>query len=241
MDFSNFDTRNYPTLPVQEGYGVWAPTYEDTVQDAMDLHLLARIKSVVWDQIGEAADLACGTGRTGAWLKQQGVGAIDGVDLTAEMLEGARARGIYRRLLQADIRETPLQSAAYDLVTVDLADEHLPDVRPMYQEAARIARPHGYLVLVGYHPFFLMSGIPTHFNSESGQPVAIQTHVHLISDHVQAAIAAGWTLLEMHERLIDDEWLALKPKWEQYRNRPISFAMAWEKTRSSAQTSFTTR
>jgi SAM-dependent methyltransferase len=231
MDFSHYDTRNYPTIPVREGYGAWASSYEDTVLDLMDLRLLERIKSVAWDHIDEAADLGCGTGRTGAWLKQQGVASLDGVDLTAEMLEGARARGIYRRLFLGDIRETPLQADAYDLVTIDLVDEHLPDVRPLYQESARIAHPNSYLVLVGYHPFFLMGGIPTHFNRAPGEPVAIQTYVHLLSDHVQAALAAGWSLLEMHEALIDDEWLAMKPKWGQYRNRPISFAMVWRKQR----------
>jgi SAM-dependent methyltransferase len=229
MDFSHFDARKYPVLSVQEGYGEWAATYEDVVLDAMDLRLLERVQSVAWGQMQEAADLACGTGRTGAWLKQQGVGSLDGVDLTAAMLDGARAKGIYRQLFQADIRATPLQAGAYDLVTVSLADEHLPDVRPLYQEAARIARPDSYFVLVGYHPFFMMGGIPTHFNRASGEPATIQTYVHLTSDHVQAAIAAGWSLLEMHEGLVDEEWLGRKPKWSQYLHRPISFAMVWQK------------
>ncbi len=229
MDISYFDTRNYPTLSVEEGYGEWAATYEDVVLDAMDQRLLARIQSVAWNEMQEVADLACGAGRTGVWLKQRGVASLDGVDLTAAMLASARAKDLYRRLFQGDIRATPLQAGAYDLVTVSLADEHLPDVRPLYQEAARIARPNGYFVLVGYHPFFMMSGIPTHFNRVSGEPVTIQTYVHLISDHVQAAIAAGWTLREMHEGLIDEEWLAQKPKWSRFEHRPVSFVMVWQK------------
>ena len=235
MDFSHFDTRKYPTISVQEGYGEWASTYEDIVQDAMDLRLLARIQSVAWDRLQEAADLACGTGRIGVWLKQQGVTSLDGVDLTAAMLEGARAKGIYRQLFLGDMLATPLQTGAYDLVTTVLADEHLPDVHPLYREGARITRPGGYFVLVGYHPFFLLSGIPTHFNTASGEPVTIQCYVHLLSDHIQAALAEGWTLREMHEGLIDDEWLAKKPKWSQYRNRPVSFAMVWQKHRDSQQ------
>jgi SAM-dependent methyltransferase len=229
MDISYFDTRNYPTLSVEEGYGEWAATYEDIVLDAMDLRLLARIQSVAWDQVQAAADLACGTGRVGVWLKQRGVGALDGVDLTAAMLEGARAKEVYRQLFQGDIRETPLPAGTYDLVTVVLADEHLPDVRPLYQEGARIARPGGYMVLVGYHPFFMMGGVPTHFNRASGEPATIQTYVHLLSNHVQAALAVGWSLREMHEGLIDDEFLAEKPKWSRYHHRPISFALVWQK------------
>jgi len=229
MDFSHFDARNYPTLSVQDGYGAWASTYEENVLDAMDLRLLARIQTVPWKQQREVADLACGTGRTGGWLQQQGATALDGVDLTAAMLEGARAKGIYRQLSLADLRETPLETAAYDLVTVVLADEHLSDLAPLYQEGARIARPNGFFVLVGYHPFFLLSGIPTHFNDVTGEPLTIQCYVHLISDHVQAALAAGWSLREMHEGLIDEEWLARKPKWEPYKYRPVSFALVWQK------------
>jgi hypothetical protein len=36
---------------------------------------------------------------------------------------------------------------------------------------------------------------------------------HLLSEHVGAALPAGWTLVEMRERVIDDAWLAVKPKW----------------------------
>ncbi len=231
MDFIHFDTRNYPTRSVQDGYGEWAATYEDIVLDLMDLRLLARIQSIPWNHIQEGADLACGTGRIGVWLTQQGVAALDGVDLTPAMLDGAREKGVYRRLFEGDVLATPFQPEAYDLITMSLADEHLSDVRPLYREAARIVRPYGYFVLVGYHPFFLMGGIPTHYNSASGEPIAIQSYVHLFSDHVQAAHAAGWTLREMHEGLIDDEWIAQKPKWAHYRNRPISFVMVWQKPR----------
>lgn len=229
MDFSQFDKRNYPTVSVQEGYGEWAATYEDIVQDAMDLRLLERIKKVPWNEVQEAADFACGTGRIGAWLQRQGVRSIDGVDLTAEMLEKARSKGVYRRLFQADVFHTPLQDEAYDLVTISLADEHLPDVRPLYQEAYRVTRGSGSFVLVGYHPFFMMGGVPTHYHRASGEPATIETYVHLFSDHVQVARAAGWSLAEMHEGLIDEDWLAVKPKWSQYLHRPVSFVMVWKK------------
>jgi hypothetical protein len=29
--------------------------------------------------------------------------------------------------------------------------------------------------------------------------------------------------------VIDDEWIGLKPKWERFRDHPISFACAWER------------
>jgi len=128
-DFARFDARHYPTLPVREGYEAWAETYEDTVSDLMDRRLLARLATVPWADIVDAADLAFGTGRGGSWLKAQGVRRIDGVDLTPGMLEKARARGVYDRLMLGDLAASGLPGASYDIVTQLLADEHLSDLR----------------------------------------------------------------------------------------------------------------
>ena len=49
--------------------------------------------------------------------------------------------------------------------------------------------------------------MPTHFKEADGEPVAIETYVHLFSDHVTAALAAGWQLAEMREQVIDDRWV----------------------------------
>ena len=228
MDFSPFDTRGYRTVDVRSGYGEWVDTYEQTVQDAMDIELLEGLARVPWS--GEAADLGCGTGRTGAWLSERGVTAIDGVDLTPEMLELAEARGVYRRLVEADVGATGLESGQYDVVVTSLVDEHLERLDPLYSEASRLARPGGTYTLVGYHPHFIMAaGMPTHFDSASGEPIAIETHLHMLSTHVTAGLEAGWTLVEMKERLIDDAWLELKPKWERLRGQPIAFALVWRK------------
>ncbi|HEX6506352.1 MAG TPA: class I SAM-dependent methyltransferase [Chloroflexota bacterium] len=212
------------------GYGEWVATYEQTVEDAMDIALLEALSEVPWQSFSRAADLGCGTGRTGAWLRGKGVTSIDGVDLTPEMLAVARPRGNYRRLVEADVAATGLQAEAYDLVTASLVDEHLRDLQPLYQEAWRLVQPGGFLVLIAYHPHFIMgAGMPTHYTSGSGEPVAIETHVHLLSEHVTAGLHAGWVLVEMKERVIDDTWLVLKPKWERFRHHPISVAFAWRK------------
>jgi SAM-dependent methyltransferase len=228
--FSAFDTRRYRTLAPREGYDRWAATYEETVEDAMDVALLERL-DLDWGAVGRAVDLGCGTGRTGDWLKARGVGEIDGVDLSPGMLEAARARGVYASLREAEVGDTGLAAGAYDLAVSCLVDEHLADLRPLYGEAARLVRPGGRFVLVGFHPHFIVaSGMPTHFDdAESGEPLAIETHVHLLSDHVAAGLGAGLTLAALHERVIDDEWVALKPKWDRFRHHPISFALVWSR------------
>jgi SAM-dependent methyltransferase len=221
--FSAFDKRGYRTVDARSGYGEWAATYEDTVQDAMDLDLLD-VVDVEWG--GTVADLGCGTGRTGEWLRSR-VEAIDGVDLTPEMLARARERGVYRSLREGDVANTGLESAAYDIAVSCLVDEHLADLQPLYAEAARLAPT---FVLVGLHPHFIMAaGMPTHYDSAGGEPVAIETHVHLLGEHVAAAREAGFTLRDLRERVIDDTWVALKPKWARLRDHPVAFAFAWQR------------
>jgi SAM-dependent methyltransferase len=196
----------------------------------MDLDLLDAMVSVPWNSLERAADLACGTGRTGVWLRSRGIGTVDGVDLTPEMLDVAASKHVYANLAVGDVGATGLAGGAYDVVTAILVDEHLPDLRPLYAESWRLARSRGWLVLVGFHPHFIMvSGMPTHYTDADGEHVAIETHIHLLSEHVQTGIDAGWTLREMRERVVDDRWVQLKPGWERFRGHPVAFAFGWQK------------
>jgi len=228
--FGSFDQRKYRTVAAREGYSRWAATYEDTIKHDMDSWLLDQLQTVVWNRVERCADLGCGTGRTAAWLASKGVRAIDGVDTAPEMLERARARNVFASLHVADVSNTGLSAAMYDLVMTCLVDEHLAELRPLYAEAARIARDAAAYVIIGFHPFFIMAtGMPTHFKEADGEPVAIETYVHLFSDHVTAALAAGWQLAEMREQVIDDRWVKTKPGWMDYRDVPISFACVWRR------------
>jgi SAM-dependent methyltransferase len=229
MDHSIYDKRKYPIVEVREGYGEWVRTYEQIVQDEMDVRLLDRIQTVDWSAPRSVLDLACGTGRIGEWLRKRCSAVIDGVDLTPEMLEVARRKGSYRALHITDITQTGLSAGTYDLCIQSLADEHLPDLQQLYREVARLTKHGGCFVIVGYHPQFLMAGMPTHFDRAPGEPITIHSYVHLLSDHVKAARAAGWSLLDMDEGLIDEAWLQKKPKWKTYFGLPISFLMVWRR------------
>lgn len=229
MDFSVFDRRRYPVVSAATGYAEWAHNYDATVASGLDEPLLESLTSVNWGQVRRAADLACGTGRTGVWLKNHGVAAIHGVDLTQQMLDIAASKHSHEQLHLADVASTPLASSAYDLCMLVLADEHLEELEPVYREAARLLADSGHFVLIGYHPFFLMQGTPTHYHRESanGEPIAIQSYVHLFSEHFHAASNAGLRIAEFRECVIDEKWLARKPKWREYLNWPVSFALVW--------------
>lgn len=229
MDFSPFDRRGYPVVSVEAGYAEWANTYDATVPAGLDQPLLDSLTSVNWRQVRQAADLGCGTGRTGVWLKAHGVGTIHGIDLTQQMLDLAASKHAYEQLHLADVSSTPLHSSAYDLCMLVLADEHLPKLQPVYQEAARLLVGGGYVVVIGYHPFFLMGGVPTHYHRLNHDAVTIRSYVHLFSEHFDAANTAKLQLREFRECVIDENWLISKPKWREYLNWPVSFALAWSR------------
>lgn len=229
MDYSPFDKRGYPVVDAARGYGEWAASYEETVAAGLDEPLLARLTALDWPRLRTAVDLACGTGRTGAWLRRNGVAAIDGVDVTPEMMAVAAQKNVYRRLIRGDVAATGLAAGAYDFCVMSLADEHLEHLAPVYREAARLLAPGGTFLLVGYHPFFLMNGMPTHYHRADGEAVAIRSYVHLFSEHFAAARAAGLGLAEFQECVIDEAWLKTKPKWRKHLNWPVSFAMVWRR------------
>jgi SAM-dependent methyltransferase len=229
MDFKNFDRRNYPTVPALAGYSEWAETYEDAVPNQLDIRVLEQLNTVGWAETKECLDLACGTGRIGDWLQGRGVSNIDGIDITPEMLKRAKAKTLYRTLSLGSVEGTGISHGGYDLIVMSLVDEHLPRLKPVYEEAFRLSAECSNFVVIGMHPFFFMTGMPTHFKDGEGNPKAIETHIHLASDHVRAGLTAGWTLREMYEGVIDDEWIKVKPKWEGFRNYPINFGYVWSR------------
>jgi SAM-dependent methyltransferase len=225
IDFARYDARHYETAGVVDGYSEWSKTYDAKMIDLLDRPLLERMRFDWADKT--VLDLACGTGRVGSWLASRGASAIDGVDLTPSMLEQARAKEIYRRLEIADVTETRLPAASYDAIVQVLACEHLERIEPLYAEAHRLLKPGGCFILIGYHPCFMLRGIPTHFTRQSGEELAIKQWLHLFGDHVNTGCAAGFTLRQMEEKLVDEAWAAAHPKYGKHLGWPISFALRW--------------
>ncbi len=225
LKYEPYDQRGYPTVDVREGYRRWSEHYDGDVSEDLDVHLLERLETVTW-AVDRAVDLACGTGRIGAWLAARGARAVTGVDLTPEMVERARARGVYDQVLLEDVRATSLPEHAADLVVNVLSIEHLPELSPFYGEVARLLRTGGTAVVIGFHPHFLLNGIPTHFKAD-GVKIAIENTIHLFADHVTAARRAGLALRELSERVVDPDWVARAPGYHRHVGRPVSFAMVW--------------
>ena len=79
----------------------FAGNYED-VMKKIDYKLPETIASLISPVRGTVIDLGCGTGLTGAALKNEN-NRLRGVDISPAMLEQARSKGVYDQLEEADI------------------------------------------------------------------------------------------------------------------------------------------
>lgn len=226
-DFAHYDCRKYPSHDVVTGYAKWAPVYDERMDDRLDVDLFARSPLIHHVAGAEIVDLACGTGRIGQWLADRGVARLVGVDLSAEMLAHAKARGIYAELIEADVTSTPLADHSFDAVVSSMALCHVPSLAPFFAEVARLLRPDGWIFFVDFHPFFLMNGVPTHFDDpQTGESQAVQDHVHPFSEYFDAA-KRWFELVEVDERFVDDAWVEDKPGFAKFLGWPVTIAMGF--------------
>lgn len=141
---------------VAQLYDDWATTYdEDMLNASQDYVAPALAAQTVLASLGTATiardvailDAGCGTGLVGVHLAKLGAGPVDGVDLSAGMLEVARKTGAYGELHVADLSK-PLEVAdgKYDVVTCvgTLTQGHVgPGV---LREFVRVVRKGGLVV-----------------------------------------------------------------------------------------------
>jgi len=100
-------------------YDDWAASYEAEVGEngyATPARCAAALKTHVDDLTAPILDFGCGTGLSGLALRLAGFEVIDGVDLSPEMLDGARAKGVYRHLNMIEANET-LPSGEYNAIS----------------------------------------------------------------------------------------------------------------------------
>ncbi|MEL6793834.1 MAG: methyltransferase domain-containing protein [Pseudomonadota bacterium] len=141
-------------------YADWAETYDED--------FAARLGYVYPEQLaamlaargaeGPLLDIGCGTGLVGA---ATAIRPLDGVDISAEMLEAARGKDVYRDLIEADLTASlPMPGDAYRslISTGTFTHGHVgPEALP---ELVRIAAPGAIFALGINQAVFEAKGFP---------------------------------------------------------------------------------
>lgn len=179
-----------------EFYRKWARDYDRqmldlrgytspaTIAEKLALHLPQKHAAVL--------DIGCGTGLTCSLLAEQGYDHLDGIDLSQEMLNVARERGIYRSLLQADVNQPlPLETASYDGVISSGTFTHGHVGPQPVGEIFRVLKPGGVLACTVHQDLWQSMGFEDRFRTLIDEGTATELSLELGSYYRDAA-PEGW-------------------------------------------------
>jgi SAM-dependent methyltransferase len=168
-------------------------------------------------------DLGCGDGGLMAAIAAAGAVPV-GVDASAPLAGRARASGAVVLARLPDIGF--LGDGTVDGVAVVLVLEHLPEVRTLFAEAARVTRRGGALAVVVNHPLMTAPGSGPFLDPEDGEVLwrwgryldagsttepagegTVVFHHHTLGHLLSEAAAAGWSLSRIEERPVLAAWM----------------------------------
>lgn len=129
-------------------YRDWAQTYDETMISGLQYLTPARtaemLASFLADRHAVILDIGSGTGLAGAELAAKGFTTIDALDYSPQMLAVAEARGIYRKLIEADLNmPLDLPDAAWDAMICTGTFTHAHVGGKCLGELFRLLKPGG--------------------------------------------------------------------------------------------------
>ena len=188
-----------PAGYVRKLFDQFAPRFDAELEGALNYRapaLLAAALGAVLPPRGALAvlDLGCGTGLSGVALKPF-ARRLEGVDLSPRMLDGARARGIYAALHEADLLAfLPTRRAGYDLIAAADVLNYLGDLAPALAAMRAALRPDGVAA------FSLEIGDVSPFELGAGM-----RYRHAPAAARAQAMGAGFAILSETEAVLREE------------------------------------
>jgi ubiquinone/menaquinone biosynthesis C-methylase UbiE len=194
---------HFESLDIADGYAAWSETYDVVPNPLIDVEERTLRPLLSELPVGDAVDVACGTGRVAAILAGLGHRVV-GVDPSEEMLDRARTKGIPATFRSGSFDPLPAGDASADLVTCMLALTHVTDLGPAFREFARVLRPGGTVVTTDVHPIATALGGAALFRREDGSRAVTTNHTHWVSSYVRAITDAGLVIERCLEPLVDE-------------------------------------
>lgn len=171
-------------------YADWAESYDRSFA-AEKRYLMPGHVAALFAQHGGAGpvfDAGAGTGLVAEAILAHGLCDIDGFDITAEMLEQAQKKGVYRRTIQGDLTQPlPFPDSSYAAVVSAGTFTHGHVGPQALDELLRIASPDALFILTIKKDHFNDRGFADKFDELSTQIKAFETVVLPIYDTAHEA------------------------------------------------------
>jgi ubiquinone/menaquinone biosynthesis C-methylase UbiE len=177
-------------LDTADGYAAWSSSYDTRVNPLVLAEQPA--VSVLLDEVsaGRALDAACGTGRLSRLLADRGHD-VTGVDLSAAMLERARANVPEATFRTGSLQQLPFADGSFDVVCCGLALTHVPLLEPAIAELSRVLVEGGRLLLSDMHPVAVATGSHAFFRYPDGSRGVVRNELHWHGEYLDAFAASG--------------------------------------------------
>lgn len=187
---------------VARAYDTWSESYDTDLNPTRDLAAKVLRESPPPLAGARVIEVGCGTGQNTTWLAERARSLL-ALDLSPGMLQKARAlvTSDHVRFARHDITAPwPAASGSADVVIALLVLEHIQDLAPIFDEASRVLRPGGELLLAELHPARQMLGKQARYTDPgSGELVHVTAYPHDVADYVNGGVRAGLTLCELGE------------------------------------------
>lgn len=187
-------------MNVQQAYNAWASQYDTNENKTRDLEARSLREMLHAITVDRCLEVGCGTGKNTRWLAEK-ANHVTAVDLSEAMLAKAKEKVRTDRVTfrQADITtEWVFAEGSYNLVVFSLVLEHIEHLEIIFEKAARVLQPGGYLYVGELHPFKQYTGSKARFDTEAGTHI-VSCFNHNVSDFIQAARSHGFTVFNLDE------------------------------------------
>jgi SAM-dependent methyltransferase len=198
-------------------------------------------------------DLGCGVGYFAREARARGAREVVGVDLSARMLDEARARthdaGIV--YVRADLEQLEPEPAAFDLVVSSLALHYVADYRRLVERVAAALVPGGRFAFSVEHPIYTAAGTGAWYTGPDGVPHhwpvdryrdegerrtrwfvdGVVKYHRTVETYVNGLLDAGLRLVRLEEPEAEPAMLAERPAWRDERRRPPFLLLAADRPR----------
>ncbi|MEJ8842545.1 class I SAM-dependent methyltransferase [Lacibacter sp. H375] len=191
---------------VKQAYNSWAQQYDSNENKTRDLEARSLRETIAPLTFEHCLEIGCGTGKNTVWLMGKAT-TVTAVDLSEEMLAKAKEKITSPNVtcVQADITQPwSFATKQFDLVGFSLVLEHIELLQPVFEKAAAVLKPGGYLYISELHPFKQYNGSKARFDTAEGTQV-VTCFNHHITDFTDAAKVAGLSLLILSEYFDDDD------------------------------------
>jgi len=130
-------------------HGLWKKGNETPQQAVEELVDLIAEKGQI-QQNTLVCDIGCGYGATARLLNQKLGAKVTGFSLSEKQLEYARSKDSHSQYILADWLNNSLEKDQFDLAISVESSEHMVDKAKFFQEAYRVLKPGGKLVICAW-------------------------------------------------------------------------------------------